>query len=112
MAMTLADKITLSRLGLTPGGVCGYLLLPVEHAWCFWAAGLLCAAAEFTDLADGWVARGRKEVSDFGKLADPFCDVLYRMSVFLAFLLPAGGVGYVVISGSGYAGHGYDAIPL
>jgi CDP-diacylglycerol--glycerol-3-phosphate 3-phosphatidyltransferase len=92
--MTLADKVTLARLGLTPLIVASYLLLPIEHYLCFWVPGVLAALAEYTDLADGRIARRRNEVSDFGKLADPFCDVVYRMSLFLAFLLPAGGVGY------------------
>jgi len=91
--MTLADQITLARLGLAPVAVAAYLCLPIEYNLCFWACGLLCGAAELTDYFDGMVARARKEVSDFGKLADPFCDVLYRISLFLVFLLPAGGVG-------------------
>jgi len=96
MAMTLADKVTLARLGLAPIIVCAYLLLPVEYSLCFWGAGVLCAIAEYTDLLDGRIARARGEVSDFGKLADPFCDVIYRLSVFLVLLLPAGGTGYPV----------------
>ena len=36
------------------------------------------------------MARARNEVSDFGKLADPFCDVFYRQAVFLLMLLPPG----------------------
>ena len=96
MSMTLADKVTLARLGLAPLIVISYLLLPIQNMWCFWIAGLLCAIAEYTDLLDGRIARARKEVSDFGKLADPFCDVFYRMSVFLVFLLPAGHHGYPV----------------
>lgn len=99
MAMTLADKITLARLGLAPLIVCAYLLLPVEYSLCFWGAGVLCAIAEYTDLLDGRIARARGEVSDFGKLADPFCDVIYRLSVFLVLLLPAGGAGYPVPTG-------------
>ena len=98
--MTLADRVTLARLGLMPLIVAAYLLLPVEHGWCFWVAGWLCALAEYTDLADGRIARQRGEVSDFGKLADPFCDVVYRLGVFLAFLLPAGGVGWAVTTDS------------
>ena len=86
--MTLADKVTLARLGLMPVIVAAYLLLPTP--WCFWVAGWICALAEYTDLLDGRIARARGEVSDFGKLADPFCDVIYRIGVFLAFLLPAG----------------------
>jgi CDP-diacylglycerol--glycerol-3-phosphate 3-phosphatidyltransferase len=94
--MTLADKVTLSRLFITPLIVISYLVLPIEHCLCFWVAGWLCALAEITDLMDGRIARARGEVSDFGKLVDPFCDVIYRLSVFLVFLLPAGGVGYPV----------------
>jgi CDP-diacylglycerol--glycerol-3-phosphate 3-phosphatidyltransferase len=114
MAIALADKVTLARLVITPLIVGSYLLLPVDYCLCFWVPGLLCALAEYTDLADGRIARRRNEVSDFGKLADPFCDVIYRISVFLVYLLPAGGVGYVVGS-SGMApvpGSGFDVIPF
>ena len=96
MAMTLADKVTLARLGLAPLIVCAYLLLPTDYNLCYWGAGLLCGIAEYTDLLDGRIARARGEVSDFGKLADPFCDVIYRLSVFLVLLLPAGGLGYPI----------------
>ena len=93
MALTLADKITLSRLAIAPAVVAAYLLLPIEHQLCFWVAGALGGLAEFSDYVDGKVARARGEVSDFGKLADPFCDVFYRIAVFLALMLPAGGIG-------------------
>jgi CDP-diacylglycerol--glycerol-3-phosphate 3-phosphatidyltransferase len=69
MALTLADRITLARLVLAPAVACSYLLLPIEHGWCFWVAGWLCAIAEYSDLVDGRIARARGEVSDFGKLA-------------------------------------------
>jgi CDP-diacylglycerol--glycerol-3-phosphate 3-phosphatidyltransferase len=36
---------------------------------------------------DGQVARRRKEVSDFGKLFDPFADVLVRITYFLCFVV-------------------------
>lgn len=96
MSMTLADKVTLARLWITPVIVASYILLPIHYSLCFWIAGIFCALAEYTDFMDGRIARARKEVSDFGKLADPFCDVFYRISVFLVLLLPAGGVGYAV----------------
>jgi len=102
MALTLADKITLSRVALAPAVVAAYLLLPIDHQLCFWVAGALGGVAEFTDYVDGRVARARGEVSDFGKLADPFCDVFYRIAVFLALILPAGGVGLAISA---------DAIP-
>jgi CDP-diacylglycerol--glycerol-3-phosphate 3-phosphatidyltransferase len=92
--LLLADRITLARLFLAPLAVAAYLLLPVDHQICFWTAGWICGFAEITDWLDGRVARARGEVSDFGKLADPFCDVFYRMLVYLALILPAGGVGW------------------
>ena len=92
--MTLADRVTLARLGLMPVIVVAYLALP---PWLgFWVVGWTCALAEYTDLLDGRIARARDEVSDFGKLADPFCDVIYRIGVFLVFLLPAGGTAFAV----------------
>lgn len=94
--MLLADRITLARLILAPVAAAAYLLLPAGGQACYWAAGWICGAAEFSDWLDGRVARARGEVSDFGKLADPFCDVFYRMLMYLALLLPAGGVGVVL----------------
>jgi CDP-diacylglycerol---glycerol-3-phosphate 3-phosphatidyltransferase len=100
MALTLADKITLARLGLMPLAVASYLYLPITHCLAFWFCGWICALAEFTDYVDGKVARSRGEVSDFGKLADPFCDVIYRIGMFLTFLLPIAGVGYPITFGN------------
>ena len=88
--ITLADRITLTRLVIAPTIAVCYFVLPANPVWLFWVCGLLCAAAELTDLFDGKVARARNEVSDFGKLADPFCDVFYRQAVFLLMLLPPG----------------------
>ena len=102
--MTLADKLTLSRLIIAPLAVAGYLLLPMQWYMCCWAVIVLGALAEITDGLDGVVARRRKEVSDFGKLADPFCDVIYRISLLFAMMLPAGGVGISIVEGSQWWG--------
>jgi CDP-diacylglycerol--glycerol-3-phosphate 3-phosphatidyltransferase len=48
------------------------------------------AGMELTDMFDGFVARKRKETSNFGKIMDPFADSISRFSVFLAFY----AVGY------------------
>lgn len=93
---TLADNITLARLAIAPVAVASYLLLPVQGGTALLVCAILCGVAEFTDWLDGKVARARREVSDFGKLADPFCDVFYRMAVMLAAILPAGLVGLAV----------------
>lgn len=42
---------------------------------------------EFTDFLDGFFARKYGIVSDFGKLFDPFADVLTNMTVFLTFVV-------------------------
>lgn len=40
---------------------------------------------EVSDLLDGRVARAQNKVSPFGKLFDPFADVMARVTYFLAF---------------------------
>ena len=47
---------------------------------------LLLIFAELTDYFDGFYARKHKEVSDFGKLFDPFADVLLHLSMFTIFV--------------------------
>jgi CDP-diacylglycerol--glycerol-3-phosphate 3-phosphatidyltransferase len=94
--MTLADRITALRIALAPVFFAVYLF-PVSGGaplWSFWGGGwtvpvlwTLFIISELTDLADGMVARSRKEVSDFGKLFDPFSDVLVRITYFLCFVM-------------------------
>lgn len=43
----------------------------------------LLAVAELTDYWDGHYARKNNEVSDFGKLFDPFADVILNLTVFI-----------------------------
>lgn len=49
--------------------------------------------AELTDALDGHFARKHNEVSDFGKLFDPFADVMLHLTSFLCFLFPGFGCG-------------------
>ena len=46
----------------------------------------LLAFAEFTDYLDGHFARKHNEVSDFGKMFDPFADVFLHLSMFSSFV--------------------------
>ena len=43
--------------------------------------------AELTDGLDGHFARKHNEVSDFGKMLDPFADVFLHMSLFTCFVM-------------------------
>jgi CDP-diacylglycerol--glycerol-3-phosphate 3-phosphatidyltransferase len=92
--MTLADKLTYSRIIMAPVFFAVYLLpqfLPAwPHAAGIWALPILWVlfiVSEISDLLDGKVARARNEVSDFGKLFDPFSDVLVRITYFLCFII-------------------------
>ena len=42
--------------------------------------------AEFTDYLDGHYARKHNEVSDFGKMFDPFADVILHLTSFICFI--------------------------
>jgi CDP-diacylglycerol--glycerol-3-phosphate 3-phosphatidyltransferase len=49
------------------------------------ALGLMILA-ELSDLADGEIARRYDQETEIGRFADPVCDSVYHLSVFLAFL--------------------------
>ena len=83
--MTLADKVTASRLVLAPCFFAVYLFNGAP--WTVPALWALFCVTELTDLIDGMVARSRKEVSDWGKLFDPFADTLVWLTFFLCFVV-------------------------
>ncbi|MDR1232011.1 MAG: CDP-diacylglycerol--glycerol-3-phosphate 3-phosphatidyltransferase [Spirochaetaceae bacterium] len=88
--MKLADKITWLRGFLAPVFFFVYFI-PVwtghfGRASVFVMIPLL-AVAELTDYFDGYFARKLNEVSDFGKLFDPFCDVLLNITVLFCLAL-------------------------
>ena len=90
--MKAADKVTSLRLILVPFFFVLYLLpelyVPALQGqlWVIAALWILFIIIECTDWLDGFIARSRNEVSDFGKLFDPFADTLVRVSYFLCFV--------------------------
>ena len=104
--MTLADKVTSVRLILAPLFFVFYLLprffpsvfavtppsgaeelILVGAPWTVPVLWLLFLSSEVTDLLDGIIARKRGEVSDFGKLFDPFADTLTQLTYFFCFVI-------------------------
>ncbi|MEW6549068.1 MAG: CDP-diacylglycerol--glycerol-3-phosphate 3-phosphatidyltransferase [Spirochaetota bacterium] len=88
--MTKADKVTMSRIFLAPVFflLYTYPILPtLATVVLLW---VLFAVIEISDLVDGRIARSSNEVSSFGKLFDPFADVLARVTYFICFA--AGGI--------------------
>jgi CDP-diacylglycerol--glycerol-3-phosphate 3-phosphatidyltransferase len=92
--MTLADKVTTIRVILSPLFFILYLapeFFPAwpgpQTPWTIASLWFIFFISELTDLLDGVIARRRHEVSDFGKLYDPFVDVLVRVTYFLCFVI-------------------------
>jgi CDP-diacylglycerol--glycerol-3-phosphate 3-phosphatidyltransferase len=46
----------------------------------------LLGFAEFTDFLDGFYARKEKAVTDFGKLFDPFADVILHLTAMFCYV--------------------------
>ncbi len=84
--LTLPNIVTFSRLPLAALSVTLYQQT-FEYAT-VWAFGCFLLGV-YTDYLDGWLARARNQVSDFGKMMDPLVDKLY-VFVFLIWLLGAG----------------------
>ena len=85
--MNLPNKLTLLRIILVPFFM-GFALLggygPADYTPAFYlAAGILFAAASFTDFLDGHLARKWHMVTDFGKFADPLADKMLVMTAFV-----------------------------
>ena len=92
--MRISNKFTLSRIILAPIIFIIYNIpvwfglengSPAAIASICIAIPLL-AFAELTDYFDGHYARKLNDVSDFGKMFDPFADVFLHLSMFTCFV--------------------------
>lgn len=81
--MSLANQITLARIFLIP--VFLGLTIP-DAAWTRVAAAIIFIIACATDPLDGYFARSRKEVTDFGTIMDPLADKLLVMTAFVVLV--------------------------
>lgn len=86
--MNLPNKLTMLRILLVPvfmvlAGVTQYGTASYTTGAWYLAAGIVFAAASFTDYLDGYLARKWNLVTDFGKFADPLADKLLTTVAFL-----------------------------
>ena len=87
--MKTADKFTMVRILFAPIFYFLYMI-PVWTG----KGNLLTACimlpllgfAEFTDFLDGFYARKEKAVTDFGKLFDPFADVILHLTAMFCYV--------------------------
>lgn len=80
--MTLANRITMGRMGLS---LAIFALILAQTFWTEIAALVLLTVASISDGVDGAIARRTQTTTSFGAIADPFADKLLVMAVFLAF---------------------------
>lgn len=96
--MNTANKLTLLRVILIPVFLLVlYLRLPGAR---YWALGIFIAAS-LTDLLDGYIARSRNQVTDFGKFMDPLADKCLVVAAMLWFVergrMPAWALLIVIV---------------
>lgn len=98
--MNLPNKLTLCRIILVPVFMIFVSLTEFgtetfNAAW-YLVAGIVFAAASFTDYLDGHLARKWHMVTDFGKFADPLADKLLT-TVALIYMMRDGVCSPVVL---------------
>jgi len=88
--MTTANKLTVTRLCLVPVFFIWYFidrLVAVPPVLYAVVLVLIYGVGELTDLLDGKVARKYGQVTDLGKVMDPFSDVMSHLTYFTCFLV-------------------------
>ncbi|MCL2801363.1 MAG: CDP-diacylglycerol--glycerol-3-phosphate 3-phosphatidyltransferase [Treponema sp.] len=85
--MNIANKLTLLRIILAPVFFVIYLIPNASPKWTIPVLWAIFIISEITDYFDGLAARKLNQVSDFGKLFDPFADTIVQITCFLCFLI-------------------------
>lgn len=97
--MTWPNLLTLFRLFTAPvflalfigtgtGGFLRGFLTPQQGLF---ACLIVMSLSELSDILDGVLARKLNQVSDFGKLLDPYADSTFRLSCYFSFASQAHG---------------------
>ena len=91
---TPANVVTLVRILLVPVFVVAIISpwpdylpqWPDAEAWKPWVAAVIFAVLSCTDALDGYLARSRGEVTNFGKFIDPLADKILVAAALLALV--------------------------
>lgn len=81
--MTISNKLTILRIIMVPILVV-LMLIDFKNSDIYAAAVFLLAS--FTDFLDGYLARKRNEITNFGKFADPIADKVLVISAYLCLV--------------------------
>ena len=81
--MNTANKLTMVRVILIPVFL---VVLYIGFQYSQYVAMALFIIAGLTDIADGYIARSRGQVTDFGKLMDPLADKVLVVAAMLWFV--------------------------
>ncbi len=95
--MNLANKLTMLRIILIPIFMF-FVLIRVPYGQ-YIATGVFILAAS-TDGLDGYIARKRKQITNFGKLMDPLADKLLITAALIVLVelgLLAGWIAFIII---------------
>lgn len=79
--MNLANKLTIFRIVLIPLFIVFMTFTQIPH-WALLAA-IVFVIASLTDHLDGYIARSRNMITDFGIFLDPFADKLLVTSAIM-----------------------------
>lgn len=80
--MNLPNRLTILRMLMVPLFIGSFYLHSLISWWNWLAAGIFFIA-DMTDIVDGYIARKRGLVTNFGKLMDPMADKLLMCSAFI-----------------------------
>lgn len=92
--MNLPNKITVVRIVMIPFFIAALL---IEFPYHQPIAAALFIIAALTDSLDGYLARSRNLVTDFGKFMDPLADKLLVCSALICFVQLGSVPAWVVI---------------
>ncbi|MDR1946060.1 MAG: CDP-diacylglycerol--glycerol-3-phosphate 3-phosphatidyltransferase [Desulfovibrio sp.] len=94
MKFNLPNRLTISRIAIVPLIV---VLLMFPGVWTCFAAALLFAAAGFTDLLDGRLARKTNQITSLGKFLDPLADKVLVTSALIMLVQNGWVPGWIAV---------------